>query len=582
MGLDVCDMGFLRRFVFAFSLILFFVLASALCFASTGIVTSSGAAQNLYFVGSSSNPAQWYQDAISPNADSGLELCGQSGSSYVGAVYAHRKVGSWSYVLVSYGIDPSYALALTSLRSGDCYMTSPVGTLTFSPSRLTSRTPEVFFAAFPGRIFILNSSSASGSDPSFVSASSNYLLGSYSVSTTFDEESRNMTVPTPTINFQTSGGSFAKSASDASFGVNGDRKMSVAVCNETLGLYCRDGVIVNSSSQFPLRFQTDVVPSESAIFTRYTVINGLGYSLCIGPDLNTNNLLLDGQSSLTVFSGEVINVSGVVSNSNNVNISSSFVIGFFVDSVSVQNFTIDGLGSGYSKARSFLYDTSVLGSGAHTVRSVVYDGAFGDCDNSNDNKTASLSLLKTYRPIVIIDGVRTDNFTFAGRPYNVTILVNDSDSSPVSGVRIDLRESNGLSLFSPLQVFNGSGMGLMPVSTAVLFTNSSGGVSFSIIPTGNKLYEAAYASYNISAYVGNYSLYFELFNDTTGDELQLALPGVGLSDRYDLNLLNMTVHSPGPGESGSIRVLGQGTYLQVMLEYVDQAFAAAYSWLDLS
>jgi len=570
-----------KQVVLALMSICLLIIASALSFAATGIVISDGTAQDLYFVGTSSNPAQRYQDAISPNPDVGLELCGQTGTSYVGGTYAFNVGGTWNYTLITYGTDPTDALALTSLRAGDCYITSPMGSLTVSPSSLSSRTPQVYVAAFPGTIFVMNSSSQDGSSPTFIAATASSLLGSYSVTRTFDESTQDITVQTPTISFTTESGSFTKSASDADYGVNDDRRMAVAVCTDTQGETCTDGRIVNDSSVFPLDLASGVTPNEALTFTRYVVINGLDYSICIGPDLNTNTLRIDGSASLTVYSGESVNISVITSNSQNVNVTSSFDIGINVSTTNPQNFTINSLGSGESTTNYFIYDTSSLSSGAHTVQSILFDSALGDCNDGNDGATATLTIAKTYRPYVWIDGIQTNNFTHAGRPYNITIQLNDSDGNIVSGARIEFIESNGLNLFAPTQIFTETGDGLKPVSSAVIFTNSTGEVSFSIIPTGNKLYEPAYASYNVSDHVGNYSLYFEVFDGNTTTELQLAIAGQGLVDQYDFNLLNMIVYSPNSSEKDTLRVVNQDEFFQQVLEFVDQAFAAAYGWLDI-
>jgi len=250
----------MKRKLFVLLSVFALLLASALTLATTDIVDSGGTATDLYFTGTSSNPSTWYQDAISPNSDLGLELCGESGTSYIGAAYAFKKGSEWNYTLISYGIDANNALAQTTLRSGDCYITTPMGSLTVSPSKLSSRTPQVFVAAFPGELYLINSTSADGSNPSFIETASSQLLGSYSATRTFEESTQDVTVQTPTITFTTNSGNFNKAASDSTFGVNDDRRMAVAICTDTRGSNCNDGEIINDSSQFPLTLASGVTP----------------------------------------------------------------------------------------------------------------------------------------------------------------------------------------------------------------------------------------------------------------------------------------------------------------------------------
>lgn len=134
----------------AFIVILFLQIHIALAQTATFTKQSSG----LYFTGNSNDPSTLYQDGIDGNLDIGIKLC-DVGQRYVGAFYALRVQGIWKYALVSYDPSSSSALAFTDLASSEsgCYETTP-GYLTISPSQLTVTDPDVYMAAFPGRLWI--------------------------------------------------------------------------------------------------------------------------------------------------------------------------------------------------------------------------------------------------------------------------------------------------------------------------------------------------------------------------------------------------------------------------------------------
>ena len=117
--------------------------------------------------------------------------------------------------------------------------------------------------------------------------------------------------------------------------------------------------------------------------------------------------------------------------------------------------------------------------------------------------------------------------------------------------------------------------GVKSLSTAEVHTNSSGIAKFAVIPTGNKLYEPAYAGYNVSDHVGNYSLYFQAY--VSGSAVQMVVSG-NLTDTYYFNLTNMTARQPTGAELNSVAVIYQNTFVKQVVNFVYQAFSAASKW----
>ena len=104
---------------------------------------------------------------------------------------------------------------------------------------------------------------------------------------------------------------------------------------------------------------------------------------------------------------------------------------------------------------------------------------------------------------------------------------------------------------------------------AEVVTNSTGNVSFTLVPTGNKMYVQPYNdTYNTSSYVGSYSMYLEIYLNGQKQKINGTL-----QDTLSLSLTNLTMQT-----TGSTTVGNQG-FIQTITNFVADVFQAVRGWL---
>jgi len=570
------------------SIALFGLIFIILCFPVYGqttsrfISTAGGSNQYVSYTGSSSSVGNYYQD-LGSNPDVGIELCGQGADKYVAGVYGANVSGSIIAVPVTYKVGGSDGLAAADTVSGSCRWTQ-AGFLTVSPSYLGTKTPIIYTAAFPGRLWTMYSTSGTGTSPNYVFMNTaSWLRGSYGVSGTFDENTKNITFSSPTVHFTDTGGaSISKALTNPTFGVSSTRMMVWAVCDDIYGQTCSDGTIVNSTSQISsgVELATGISPLLDSInYTKYLVLNGIGTLKCIGPKTDIVDLSVSPAGGPQ---GTKVNLTVQVNNTGDVSINSthSFNVSFWktlpLPEQYIGDLTITGLDVGQTKSVTWTnYDTTGLTS-QPTFKVNLSDSTYsvGSCGGTKSD-TQIFSWVTYVLPTVLIDGVQTDNFTCAGRPQNVTIYLNDSNNNVLSNTWIYFYEINGISPFAATQVYSAAGgqRYIKSVNRGDIQTDSNGMVQFSLIPTGNKLLgDAAYSYLNLSSTIGSYQLYF-----TTSNSNQIYQGSA--KSQYDLGLNSLTLCSPNSSERYSLTVNNQDTYVKTVLTFVYQTFATARTWL---
>ena len=557
---------------------------------SASIKANNGVIQNLYFTGDSTNPNKWYQDAIGNNPDVGIEVC-DVGQTYVGTTYALNVNGNWKYALVSYRSD-TQALAFTDINNGGgCYFTSP-GYLTFSPSHLATPSPNVYYAAFPGRLWVAYSNTGNpGTLSNFIYVGSNgYLRGSYNVERSFSQSTKQISVSTPSIMFQTFSGSFSKQASDSDFGVNTDRKMVVGVCDDDHGSSCHDGRVVPNEGNFPFNLNAGVTSvDDQHKYDRYVVINGLGNYICIGANLK---ITINSVQPNPVYYSQNLQIQYTVSNprdtpyeeqGGNVDVTTPFTVRTKIyqqgnsSNVVYQNDYVVSAGIPVDGSVSnTLTWQAIAHSGTYVVEVTVdVNGNIVEC-NENDNVASKTFELKPIHiPVMYINGNRTDTFPYAGMPYNFSMYLKNSDNESVSNALVRIVEENGISLFAPTQIWNrttnGTDVnmsGLKSYNMAQFYTDYYGNTSFTIIPTGNRLYAAEYAHYNVNDYVGNYRIYLE-GTTHTGDNLVFIING-SVAHEYPLSIANPYTYT-SPIEENAL--INENVFVRQIMDWVYAIFA---------
>ncbi len=492
---------------------------------SAAIIDNTNTVKDVY----SSSAFKVYVDTFGVNPDFGIRLC-NVGQKYVGAVYsANLGGGNYRYITISKNLTTGSinTLVYTSTNlGGGCYAT-PIDAFAFSQFRDFTRTPPVYVSAFPGRIHVLYSDNADGSSPSFVGVptSNGWLRGSYSVPlsvSSFNQSTGLVTADITSITFETDAGSITKSPSDSEWGLNNatGRSMLLALCTDDFGDSCSDAVIVNRSADLPARLSLGLPTNDQVIYNRYVVVDGLGYGpLCIGADLNLVSVVF---SANPVNPGQPSNVTITIRNDGNVNITTDFRLtlnitgpgGFFNQT----NWTItENLAPGQSTTRNITFtNTTRSGNYVFTAHADSLNGIV-ECNETNNINSGTLTVIKTYTIHVLIDGVENDTFPFAGRPYNLTVYLNDSDGNIVPNVKFVFTETNGLNPFTPTQIWNNSGnlIGLKSYSIGEITSNSSGYAMLAAVPTCNRLYADPIRGPLLISNIGNYSMKVEAYEGGT-------------------------------------------------------------------
>ena len=483
----------------------------------------------LFFTGSSFDPGTLYQDAIGGNLDVGLEICGL-GQQFVGSTYAINVGGTWQYSLISYASSSNALSNADTISSGNCFVTSP-GLMTLSPSELTTPSPNVNKAAFPGNLWIAYASSANpGTLTNFVFGGSNARLrGSYSVPRSFSQALGAVTVQTPQITFETNAGTFVKSATDPDFGIASDRQMAMGLCEDDAGFLCSSGQIITTPT-FPRQFNVGLPASainDQVVHNRNIVVNGIPQPICIGANLRPfiNQITPD-----PVYYSQDLNVTFRITNQRNtpfeiqggnVQVTSSFNVRVTIfESSNPSNIVFNDV---ISINDNLLPDAEVIRaiqwpafaqSGVYTVRvEADVDNDIVECDESNNVVTQQFELLPITIATVNIDGNESLTFPFYNIPYNLSLLFTNSDGLILSNANVSMTEINGLSLMAPTQFYNhtlnsaSQRTGIVTENKINFVTNDDGQSKFTFIPTLNYFYNDEYSHLDIESYLGNHSLY---------------------------------------------------------------------------
>lgn len=573
-----------------------FLVCAAPALAATGFTNQ----QLLYMTDGSTDTSsfQYYQDAISPNVDVGLELCGQGPSQYAGGFYALFVTGTgWASVPVTY--DPGgFTLSQTGAVDvgGGCYRTND-GDFVVSPSTLSAPNPDVKKASFPGQLWVGYDAASGnpGTVNNFVYAGSNAKLGgSYTVARAFDQSTLDIDISSPTITFQTQSSSFSKSASDSYFGLDnaGGRHMVIGVCDDNQGTGCDDGQVVTDSSVFgpTLDLSTGLlsIDDQDGAITKYVVLNGLGYEVCIGTNLRatvssiTPDPVYYSQDLDITFGVQNVRDTPTDENGGNVDVTTDFdvelqiyPVGSPASPVFTQNYTItDDLSPGGSTSRSITWP-AIAQSGFYIV-SVEADigNVINECDETDNlDNNDQFELKPITIPTILIDGVNTRTFNSSNTPYNLSFHFENSDGDTLTNATVVITEKNGLSLTAPTQIYNRSDNnntiadGLRTQTSVTFITDDDGNASFTFIPTYNKLYLPQYGYTNIDNYIGNYSLYYT-GTQSDGEAFRFVVSG----DVYTNQSFNFTNTSfTGPYAE---KALPSQTMVGQVLDFVYQTFAA--------
>jgi len=503
------------------------------------------------------------------NPDFALKVCADSSSELTGKyATAAYKIGNTSdFVDVAW--DSTYG-SMTLFNSCDSKCCTTYSRFGFRDT----------MAVYPAEIFVgVSSDSVLDNSDTFiyVPPSNGWLRGYYTtnnVQSTYNQNSGNVSLDISAVTGY-------KSASEtepiypggAAKDVN---YIIVGICSinssNIVHYECTSSRVVKPSDPAVSLYTGVVNPSNSnPAIIRYYVINGIGTSFCIGPDISVSLV----PSNPYPYSGEIINFTATISNINNVDISIPFNVSFYYENGNlIDKQLVSSLSKGSSTTRNITLNTAIFGSsGSHSVIvKVDQEGAIGECNELNNNATASISIEPIYFINVWIDGEATNEFPRAGIPYNITIYVNNSDGNYIPNATIHLVEHNGLSMFAPLQIWNHSNMkrGMISESIGEVKTNGTGWVNFTLIPTGNK--PLVEQEPELADYVGNYSLYAELYINGVR---QYVHNGTARSTNLPFKVLNHTTI-----EASYIKVVNHQNLVETIINAIYQSYASILDWLS--
>lgn len=552
----------------------FLLIASSGATELQGYVVESGPSevQNLIYTWGSSDTTAYYQDAQA-YPDVGLMICDSAGSVnedyYIGLEYTTGGENQ----LVSYSSNGNLGLADTavSFNGNDCKKTS-IGGLTVSPSEISGK-PQTKIAAFPGEADMIVSSSSDGSNPQFIDTEST-LDGSYSgnLGYSYSNNELNLNLNSITVNSDIGTQSFDPGATGR--GISSSRPLIIGVCGDSAGENCNGLVRKKTSPNFPETFTFDLDKSQANdqnVYTRYAVANGERFaSVNIGADLEITGLSVNRDP---IYYSQNQTVSFSVRNNGNVPVTSDFDVEASIERdgevFSSERFTVsEDLSPGQQTSFQYTWDASKE-SGRYTVNV--------EADTENDiaeiseltQDSTSFQLRPVTFPEVYVNGEEVPEneieFSDPGVPYNLTLVMKNSDNETLGNSNIRIREQDGMSAFAPSQeITEGS---FSDVEKIMRFqTDGNGTASITITPTGNVLLSQRYDNTAVQNSI-DYSLSFS-GSENGGSDFTFIVNG-GLTDTYPLE-----VGDPGQFDGeGTSELPNLDTYVKAVMNGVYTVFA---------
>lgn len=472
---------------------------------NASIVLDSGSPQNVSYY----SPANAYVDGVTGTPQVKLRVYSDTPGTLAGkyATFLYRAGNSYKIISVT----PTSNFAVLGTEN-------PVGSAVYSESPLNLDFNSIL-AAYPGKVFAVISSDASVDVASdafvYIPAENGWLKGSFTtnnVQNSYNPSTQKVAVRVTSVTGTTATGTATITTDTNAF--------AIGICSDAYGNSCVDSTLTGTTVA---NLNTGVSPStaQATPQTLYYVVNGIGSSFCIGSDLT-------GAVSLNTSSpqdGDSLGITVTISNSGNVEAASNFYVSVYYDSVTpsklISRTSVTGpIAAGASKTVSSSWDTT-LQTGAHTIIAVLdVDSTVPECSDANNPATASVTVQTAYYLTLYIDGFPARTFPQAGRPYNVTLHVNNSLGQDADSAVVQLIEKNSLLTNAPTQIWteNGQKKGVVTYATVEVTTNETGRVSFTYIPTGNKLYDTNPTLYQ---YIGAHSFTGKVF---VGGTLKRTVP----------------------------------------------------------
>ena len=289
------------------------------------------------------------------------------------------------------------------------------------------------------------------------------------------------------------------------------------ICNDIGGTSCSDTRMGNFSDvvgNYINLYTGHQNVNDKEKYTVYYVINGMGYPIDLGTDLEISSYSIPS----TIYWGEKVPVSVTIKNIGNVPVTDSFnVTLLYNESGNVQTYTktvsstID-VGGTYTLTFNEPWEFDSTGSG--TIKIVVdSNNDINEINENNNEIVANVNLESSYNITVTstkggLIGTISNPFPNSRLPYGVNIMVYELPGNNPVEKNVTLVEENGISILDP-EVGN--------AKTEVKLDIPSIGLITTIVPSkisnNYKLYFTGLKFYNGTDVVDEIPLYVSSTSD---------------------------------------------------------------------
>lgn len=432
----------------------------------------------------------------------------------------------------------------------------------------------VALSVYPANIWVVisdNQSIENGDTLVYVPTAKGRMKGSFTASTfesTYDQTVGDIRYDITSVTVNTASGTTQEIDSNYD-----DRAyIAVGVCEDDTGLNCNSTNMISKDSA-TVNLGTGITgPNDQSTATKYVVANGQGSSFCIGADAQVRTSDLT-ENVTTLYYNQAMEIKARIYNNRNVNITADTNLTLWIDGAMVKNWTVTETIGNYSTSNWYSYNwTASVTSGSHTINATADTSKeITECSETNNDHKDTVTVNKVFTPFIYINGTYGQNFSRIGVPHNVSIFLNDSDGSIQNNSEINITETNGISIFAPVQNWTGSvaptRRGMKSTSVATV-TTDKGWANFTLIPTGNPIY-TDYPDYELGDYIGNYSFY--MIGKTSGGTTLTFVIGGTVTTVWNLYTNNNTYDNTG--FSNNQQYYQQSTYVQTVLDWVYEIFA---------
>ena len=450
-----------------------------------------------------------------------IEVCNQTLPKYITIAYGDQ--GNYTAVGKSpvTGQDIYVELGPSYTKNNENCANATIYTIETQPSNVTYGPWS--YAIVPAKLWlVMKNDNTSNIDPNtdnFYYLGNNLtFVGGYSITPGyFNYTNGYIKVKLNSASCSSTSSTITKTSSDK------DHQLIVyGICSDIGGTSCSDTRMENFSNvvgNYINLYTGHQNVNDKEKYTVYYVVNGMGYPIDLGADLEISNYSIPS----TVYWGEKIPISINIKNAGNVPVTDSFTVELiYNESGNIQTYTktvssaID-VGGTYTLTFNEPWKFSSVGSG--TIKIVVdSNNVINETNEGNNEILQGVSLQPSYNiSITSISngntiGMESNPFPNSRLPYGVNISVYQQPGNSMVEKSITLVEENGISILDPEITSN--------VKTEIQLNVPSNGLVTTIIPSKTS---------------DNYALYFKGLKFYNGTDVVDEIPLYVSSTSDDMN-----------------------------------------------